>query len=166
NVAEIRVESNFLPGTAAYLARMNTYTKLSTLAILGLASLTGCPRVEVEVVPLPGIDLADPATKTYDVRGFVDALPDPSQSASEFRIDHEEIPDFVNVEGEVSGMKAMVMPFPLAPGVSIDKLSVGDPVAFTFAVNWEAEASYPWELTAITKLEPSEAEGIVASKTP
>lgn len=99
----------------------------------------------------PAIDLADPATTTYTVLGTVAALPDPAKPASEFQIAHEEIPDFVGSGGDVVGMKAMTMPFPLAPGVSLDGLAIGDAVTFTFAVNWNVETGHPWMLTAIEK---------------
>ncbi|MEM7577425.1 MAG: copper-binding protein [Planctomycetota bacterium] len=143
---------------------MRSSRLLSVLSLLFFPALAGCPVADVEVETLPAVDLTDPATRAYDVRGFIVTLPDPANPASDLQIDHEEIPDFVNAQGEVSGMKAMVMPFPLAPGVSLDGLSVDDPVAFTFAVNWDAQGSRPWELTAITKLDPADAEGIAASR--
>ncbi|MEM1445863.1 MAG: copper-binding protein [Planctomycetota bacterium] len=140
---------------------------LPLLTLLCLPLLTGCPSGEVasSAPTTPAVDLSDPATKVYDVRGFIVALPDPANPASDLQINHEEIPDFVNVEGEVSGMKAMVMPFPLAPGVSLEGLAVGDPVALSFAVNWDAEGSRPWELTQITKLDPADAQDIAASRS-
>jgi hypothetical protein len=147
---------------------MRTLALSLLLLLVGVGFGVGCaPEDASDDAPTqPGIDLSDPATRTYDVRGYVYLLPDPSRPSSEFRIDHEAIPDFVNIDGEVTGMKAMDMPFPRAPGVSIDGLEVGDPVAFTFAVNWESDGSYPWELIAIRKLSGEEAEGIVGMHTP
>ncbi|MEM8781867.1 MAG: copper-binding protein [Planctomycetota bacterium] len=120
-------------------------------------SLAACGPTDPPAAATPGIDLADPDTQAYDVRGVIATLPDPGNPASDLNIRHEEIPDFVGASGEVVGMKEMTMPFPLAPGVTLEGLAVGDPVAFTFAVNWESEGSRPWELTKIEKMDEAEA---------
>ncbi|MCW5776828.1 MAG: copper-binding protein [Phycisphaeraceae bacterium] len=84
-------------------------------------------------------------------------LPDPSRPASNFTIHHERIDDFVNGVGEVVGMAEMQMPFPLAEGVSIEGLGIGDKVSFTFEVRWDRSRTPPlpsWQLTEWTRLPP------------
>lgn len=91
------------------------------------------------------------------VRGVVTDLPDPSRPVSNFTIHHERIDDFVNGAGEVVGMTEMQMPFPLAEGVSIEGLAIGDKLSFTFEVRWDRSRTPPlpsWHLTEWTRLPP------------
>jgi Cu/Ag efflux protein CusF len=76
-------------------------------------------------------DAAAPARR-YTVRGEVVRL-----EAGELSIRHEAIPDFVDRSGAAVGMRAMVMPFPVAKGVSLDGIQPGDKVRFRFAMDWE-----------------------------
>lgn len=92
------------------------------------------------------------ATRNYSVRGTVEQLPDPEQAGVPLLIRHEAIPDFVNVYGQQTGMDAMIMPFAVSGDVSLDALSVGDPVAFELAVDWESSPAMA--ITAIEKLPP------------
>jgi Cu/Ag efflux protein CusF len=85
---------------------------------------------------------------TYTVRGRVEVLPNEDQER--IQIFHEEVSDFVNQQGEVSGMAAMSMPFGVADDVSLDGISEGDIIEFTFQVDWTTpEVS---RVTAIEKL--------------
>jgi Cu/Ag efflux protein CusF len=86
----------------------------------------------------------------YTVRGEITQLPDPDREGSELMVRHEPMPEFKNAKGEVVGMGAMTMPFPLAEGVSVDGLSVGDKVSLTFEVQFEPSTSF--QTTQITKL--------------
>lgn len=96
--------------------------------------------------------------QVYTVRGQIQSLPDPADPRAELQIHHEEIPEFVGASGETVGMRAMTMPFPtLAPGVSLEGLSIGDKIRFTFGVVWVEGTSrrYPtWTVTAIEPLPP------------
>lgn len=94
-----------------------------------------------------------------DILGIVASLDD-GMPASEFKIHHEHIPGFKTRTGEVNvtpdgipGMKAMVMPFPVAESVDLSGIEVGDKVRFSFVVNWGG--SPPWQLTAIEEIDPS-----------
>jgi len=91
------------------------------------------------------------------VRGVVADLPDPARPVSNFVVHHERIDDFVNGAGEVVGMAEMQMPFPLAEGVSIEGLAIGDKIEFTFEVRWDRSRTPPlpsWHLTEWTRLPP------------
>lgn len=94
-----------------------------------------------------------------DVRGRVTALPGDGPVGMPLSIRHEAIPEFVGADGRVNvnsdgsvGMKAMEMPFPeMAPGVSLDGLSQGDPISFEFAVAWDGRSPRYW-ITSIEEL--------------
>jgi len=91
----------------------------------------------------------------YEVRGRVTALPDPADPLSNLRIRHEPVPSFVSIDGEVVGMDSMNMPFPVADGVDLAGLAVGDKVWMTFEVDWDGEV--PYQATKIDKL-PADVE--------
>ena len=97
--------------------------------LLTLAALTGCGG------STPG-DASDVA-RTYTVRAQVVTLP--ADNNGELRVAHEAIDDFVAANGEVVGMDAMTMSFPLAADVEIGGLASGDVVAFDLLVDWAAE---------------------------
>jgi Cu/Ag efflux protein CusF len=105
-----------------------------TAAVLGLALafLAGCPEARAPA----GAPAAQP--KRYTVRGEVVRLPDAGAPAPELSIRHEAIPDFEDRAGAVVGMGAMVMPFRVKRGVSLDGLAPGDRIRFRFAVDWSA----------------------------
>jgi len=81
----------------------------------------------------------------YDVRGEIASMP--TEENPEISIRHEEIPDFVNAEGEIVGMRAMTMSFPLAEGVDLSGFEAGDGVLFTFETWWTPDPQ--WQLTKI-----------------
>ena len=84
------------------------------------------------------------------MRGQVTALPDPSDPLSNLRLRHEAVDDFVGMDGEVVGMDSMNMPFPVAEGLSLEGLEVGDPVVFTLEVDWDGDPAY--QVTRIERL--------------
>lgn len=108
--------------------------------------LFSCTR---EDAPQPATPTSTRSTATYSTRGTIEALPDPSRRGSLLQIHHERIADFKSRDGAVVGMNEMVMPFPLAPGVTTDGLAVGDRVEFEFAVDWDATP--PYAVTRIRK---------------
>lgn len=79
------------------------------------------------------------APRRYTVRGEVVrvAAPDAPPSLS---LRHEAIPDFADGKGAVVGMSAMVMPFAVAPGVSLAGIEPGDKVRFRFVMDWQRNA--------------------------
>ncbi len=88
----------------------------------------------------------------YTVRGEIQQLPDPENPAKSLQIKHENIPEFVNRDGDVVGMAPMIMPFTPAPGLDLSGLSIGDKVRFTFDVDWDGTP--PILLTEIAPLPP------------
>lgn len=97
------------------------------------------------------------------IRGVVTMLPIAGRHASELKIQHEQIPAFRNKDGEIGvnmrgvpGMASMVMPFPIAQGLDISDLSIGDKIAFDFTVYWGGPTDGPkWEITRFEKLNPA-----------
>lgn len=121
---------------------MRNSPTLRLLALLSTASVLaacGGPRDAAPVAP----------DATYRVRGELTRVTEPERR--EVWIRHEAIPDFRSETGELVGMASMTMPFPLAQGVSIDGLAVGDRVEFTFEVRWQSTRE-PMAVTAIDKL--------------
>lgn len=96
----------------------------------------------------------DARVHTYTVRGRIDRFAPADHPDGAVYIRHEAIPDFVNPQGEVVGMQAMTMPFPVDPSASMDNLAEGDPVEFTFELNWAPgpDKRGPYRITEITKL--------------
>jgi hypothetical protein len=90
--------------------------------------------------------------RLYEVHGVIEQLPDPAQPGSELQIRHEAIPTFMSSDNKVVGMKAMTMPFPVADGVSLQDLNVGDSVAFSLEVQWDRSPAF-----LVTRLERVES---------
>lgn len=78
----------------------------------------------------------------YVVRGQVAMLPDPANPSAEFQVRHEAIPQFVGPEGKL-GMDTMTMPFPLADGLSLESVKVGDKIELTFDVDYDTTQRSP-----------------------
>jgi len=100
-------------------------------------------------------DEAGPAAAAdrYTARGEVVRV-SAAGPTPEISIRHEPIPDFKDRTGAVVGMMAMVMPFPVAEGVSLDGLSPGDKVRFRFAMDWKAGRT---QVEFLEKLPPGTA---------
>lgn len=134
----------------------STSRPVRRLVVLALCSLvssaTGCRKA-----PAPPPDHAL-VTHTYTVRGLVERIPNPSDPRAEFMVRHEEIPEF-RAPGGVTGMKAMVMPFPVRTGVSLAGLSRGDAIELTFAVEYDEarDALKRYYVTAWKPLPPGTA---------
>ncbi len=80
------------------------------------------------------------ARHTYTVRGLVVDLPAPDRPASDFVLEHEEIPDFVRSDGSL-GMPAMRMPFSSEEPIDLSRIEIGDKVELEWIVWWDG--SYP-----------------------
>ncbi len=78
----------------------------------------------------------------YTVRARVTSLPDPANPLSEFAVHHERIDEF-KASGDETGMNAMVMPFPLAEGLSLSRLKPGDIIELTFTVDFNIKQDKP-----------------------
>lgn len=125
---------------------------LATAAVVAL--LTTCSRPQAgqasPKAPEPAAESAGAAV--YTIRGEVRELPDPNDPLSGFYVRHEAVSGFRNIDGQVVGMDAMTMAFPVADDLSFEGISVGDPVQFTLKVDWNGD---PLMLvTSIEKLPP------------
>ena len=115
---------------------------------------------DTEFVPFVATAESEGARWTYeDVLGVITAVPIEGDPASELRIHHEHIPDFVGWDGTlhinadgIPGMKSMTMPFTAEPESLLDGLSVGDKVQFTMKMDLEAKRYW---ISALTKLDES-----------
>lgn len=88
----------------------------------------------------------------YTTQGRVYSVVTPDSPASEFKIHHEAIPNFVNGQGEVKGMNSHPMSFPkAADGIDISSLEVGQAVRFTFDVTWDGTVA-TWIITELERL--------------
>ena len=116
-----------------------------------LAALLLVPVLVTTLACGPGesgdAEATSPGDGDYTVRGEITQLP---EGDGPLTVRHEAIPDFVSIDGEVVGMDAMTMPFPLADGVSLDGIDAGDPVEFDLEVRWEG--SPPYRITRIEEL--------------
>lgn len=87
----------------------------------------------------------------YTTQGRVYSVRTPDSPASEFKIFHEAIPNFMNAQGQVVGMPSHPMTFPrAADGIDLDSLEVGQAVHFTFDVTWQPTAT--WIITELEHL--------------
>ncbi len=131
----------------------------STVALSAALLLAGCDQSasndEGGSAATPG-NSARPNAMAVEIdhyegtRGRITALPvEGSPTERDLRIHHENMPEFKNKNGNL-GMNAMIMPFPLGEGVSLEGLSVGQPVEFDWEVNWEG--SPPYYVVAIRPL--------------
>ncbi len=89
------------------------------------------------------------ATSTYTVRARVVSLPGASARNKMMTAHHEEISAWDRGDG-TKGMNAMVMPFPLGKGVTLDGIAVGDVIEIV--VVQYAAGAVPYEATSIRKL--------------
>jgi Cu/Ag efflux protein CusF len=126
-----------------------------TLALLAIATAAlapcGCSKKQAEPAD------AQAPTAEYTVRGRIEGLPDPARPASALQIHHEPIPEFKsNWANLPDGMNEMSMSFPLAPGVALDGLKIGDAVEFTFSVRYDATSGSPagYHVVRIAALPP------------
>lgn len=126
-------------------------SRIAPIALAAALSLTACKKHDPEPQPPANI-----ATYTYTVRGQVERAPSATDARAVFMVHHEEIPEFVGPRGAV-GMKAMVMEFPLAPGLSVADLKPGDKIELTFAVEFNTESREPskYYATGFKPLDPS-----------
>jgi hypothetical protein len=94
----------------------------------------------------------------YTVRGQVVALPSPENPAAEFQVRHEPIPDFKS-GGQVVGMRAMTMPFPVGEDVSLDEIAIGDIIELTFETTYSPDTQMveSYRVVSITEL-PADTE--------
>jgi hypothetical protein len=125
---------------------MRLLTLLTLAASLGLG---GCERgggggsATKEHPDLAGYPTpARAPDQSYTVKGRVAGLPETGKPATEFRVEHEAIPNFVNRKGQAVGMSHMIMHFPPAKGVSVSQFTVGQPVEIDFSVWWGESPSY------------------------
>lgn len=124
-------------------------------ASLLATGLAGCARDSDDETPEQATQSAAEAVRTdlYVVRGEVRRVPNPSDPAAEFVVRHEAIPHY-RASGGKLGMNTMAMPFPVAAGLSLDEVKVGDKVEVTFEVEYNVEQDRPiaYRATLVQKL--------------
>lgn len=125
--------------------RMAQATLVGTL-VCGSLGMFGCSRTEMSITQ------SRPPNVTYTTRGTIEMLPGGSPAA-EFVVHHEPIDHFENVDGS-KGMNSMTMPLPIAKGLSIAGLKVGDVVELDFGVWYKAgtKSVEAFEMTRVKKL--------------
>lgn len=126
------------------------------LLALGGVSMLALPACKRDESPAPAAPAPTVRQDRYSVRGVIAQLPDPANPAAELQIRHEAIPHFRGQSGEL-GMDTMTMPFPLAKGLALDGLKIGDKVTVSFEVDFDAAADKLLAYRA-TALEPLPAE--------
>jgi len=126
------------------------FAGVAVASCASLAIVPGCKKAESPAAAASSIQ-----KDTYTVRGLVVQLPDPSNPAAEFNVRHEAIPNFRQQDGKL-GMDVMDMPFPLAPGVDLSNLKIGDKVELTFEVELDLNENkfIRYQATAISVLPP------------
>lgn len=172
------VQSLNCPHQEKHMTHAFTLSTLTMLAMLTGSTLVGCEKSTNSSGAVPqtaaedhnhgdeGHAQSDSAgtPDTYSgIHGQITQLPDPGVPGSELKIHHQQIRDFKTKDGTVNinkdgiaGMRSMTMPFPVADGVSLEGLQVGDKISFDFVVNWGNNRP-AWEVTAIQKL-PADTE--------
>jgi Cu/Ag efflux protein CusF len=128
---------------------------IHTCLLLAAALATTTPGCSPPADPRGGDnavrgDNAAQSARSYTVRGVVRQLPDPADPSAQLLIRHEAVPDFVDVDGQQTGMPAMTMPFTPPADLSLEGIEIGDSVELTFTVDWNASPAM--ELTALRKL--------------
>lgn len=118
---------------------MTTLQTFKIGALIMLMVAAGCAR---EPAPPP---------ETYRVRAQVRQVPKPDAVRGELYVRHEAIPSFKNAAGEVVGMEAMSMSFPLADVALAAEVAAGDRIELEFDVDWSGRGN-PLKVTAIEKL--------------
>lgn len=117
-----------------------------TLLVLLLTTLA-CTR------EAPNSSIAPATYRTQGVVRHVSGAGRPG--AAEILVHHEALPGFVDDRGEVVGMDAMTMAFPVRDPHLVEGLAAGDKIAFDFTVDWNGSPTL--EVTRIEKL-PADAE--------
>jgi hypothetical protein len=77
--------------------------------------------------------------RVYQLRGQVVAVTGQGGGPRMITLRHEPIDEFADRQGKVVGMGSMIMPFPIARGVSSRAVAPGDLVAVTMCVDWLAD---------------------------
>jgi hypothetical protein len=88
----------------------------------------------------------------YAVRGEVVSLPASPDSGTGFYVRHEAIDDFKDADGNVVGMDAMTMQFPLSDPSLLEGVAVGDKVELVYLVDWHGGTMQ--DVGAVTLLSP------------
>ena len=78
----------------------------------------------------------------YQTRGVVVSEPQKLGDLYMVKIEHEDIDDFKNLEGEVMGMESMTMSFLTKEARWLQKLKKGSSVDFDFEARWQATPQF------------------------
>lgn len=102
----------------------------ATLVVIAALGLSGCGERTA-----PETKTATPSATVHQVRGVVRQLP--TAGGVPFLVEHEAIPDFVDIRGTVAPMDSMTMPFALADHGLLEGIAVGDTISFELQVDWQ-----------------------------
>ena len=91
------------------------------------------------------------AARTLTVRGVVRQLS--AAGGVPFLVQHEAIPDFIDINGDPAPMDSMTMPFALADDSLLGDIAVGEKVVFDLKVDWQTSPAI-----VITRIERLPAE--------
>lgn len=133
---------------------------LPVLCLPVLVAGFGCGREEPEPTRVD----------RYEMTGRVVSVQPSAGGLARVSIDHDPVPEFRDLSsGEVLGMPAMKMSFPLAEGLVVP--NEGDAVAFTLVVDGIDRAGLPYVVEAIEPMSEdasgAQAEGDAeAAETP
>jgi Cu/Ag efflux protein CusF len=78
----------------------------------------------------------------YTVAAEIIRVSAPDSPRREVVLQHEAVPEFVDIDGKKVGMEAMTMPFPVAPGVDLSAFQASDAVRATFVVRFHGSPAY------------------------
>jgi len=102
------------------------------VSAIGLSTQIGCAKREPA-------SASTVEKHTYSVRAQIVALPRTDDPTSELQVRHEAMPHFRAGGGQL-GMNTMIMPFPLAEGLSLSGLHEGQKVTLHFEVDFDTAA--------------------------
>ena len=120
------------------------FISIIVVSAVGMMAIAGCSR---QAPPTP-----KGTTYHYIVHGTIVALPVANQGPPQLQINAGPIHNFVEMNGKVRTMPAMVMPYQLEPGVSTAGLKVGEDIEFHYEVNWQRD------IAQITSIRPARAK--------
>ena len=135
---------------------MKTASKLvlSFAFVTLLAVMTGGCQSK-HSVPSKSAASQQGTTYTYHLRGIIKGLPQSGQLPPSLTIKVGPIIHWVGLSGKVEPMMAMTMPYQLAHGVTLNGITTGEKVAFTYQVNWTADRM------VITQIKPLPANTVI-----
>ena len=112
------------------------FVLLAPLLIVPVGMLPACKSEKPKPAPETTTQPTG-RTDSYVTRGILRSVKTSvGANAPTLVIEHEEITEFKNRDGDKVGMPSMRMPFELQPGLKSDQLTPGNRVSLTFDLVW------------------------------